>query len=85
MQLEEIFTEAEEVMDDIMDRISNLLSSNSINFSKVNNYEIVVTNKSKADLKEIIKKDDTFDPQVIKMLLSFTESNGNTYIRQKYN
>ena len=85
MQLEQIFTEAEEVMDDIMDRISNLLTSKSINFSKVNNYEIVVTNKSKADLKEIIKKDDTFDPQIVKMLLSFTESNGNTYIRQKYN
>lgn len=85
MQLEEAFTEAEEFTDDIMDRISKLLTKKKIKFSSTCNYEIVVSGKTKADIKKVIEKDDSFDPQIIKVLLSITESNGNTYIRQKYN
>ena len=84
MQLEEAFTNAEEFADDIMDRISNILTSNKIKFSSTNDYEIVVHGKTKTDIKNVINADDTFDPHVIKVLLSITESSGNTYIRQKY-
>ena len=85
MQLEEAFTNAEEFADDIMDRISNILTSNKITYSSTNDYEIVVHGKTKTDIKNVINADDTFDPHVIKVLLSITESSGNTYIRQKYN
>ena len=84
MQLEEAFTNAEEFADDIMDRISNLLNENNIDFTFQNDYEIVVSGKTKSDIKDIISSDDTLDPQVLKMMISITEINGNTFIRQKY-
>ena len=49
-----------------------------------NDYEIVVSGKTKSDIKDIISSDDTLDPQVLKMMISITEINGNTFIRQKY-
>ena len=85
MQIEDVFTKCSEFSDDIMDRISNLLSENNIDYTTQNDYEIVVHGKTKTDIKNVINADDTFDPHVIKVLLSITESSGNTYIRQKYN
>ena len=67
-----------------MDRISNLLNENNIDFTFQNEYEIVVSGKTKSDIKDIISSDDTLDPQVLKMMISITEINGNTFIRQKY-
>ena len=84
MQIEDVFTKCSEFSDDIMDRISNLLSENNIDFTFQNDYEIVVSGKTKSDIKDIISSDDTLDPQVLKMMISITETNGNTFIRQKY-
>ena len=84
MQIEDVFTKCSEFSDDIMDRISNLLSENNIDYTTQNDYEIVVSGKTKSDIKDIISSDDTLDPQVLKMMISITETNGNTFIRQKY-
>ena len=84
MQIEDVFTKCSEFSDDIMDRISNLLSENNIDYTTQNDYEIVVSGKTKSDIKAIISSDDTLDPQVLKMMISITETNGNTFIRQKY-
>ena len=84
MQIEDVFTKCSEFSDDIMDRISNLLSENNIDYTTQNDYEIVVSGKTKSDIKDIISSDDTLDPQVLKMMISITEINGNTFIRQKY-
>ena len=84
MQIEDVFTQCSEFSDDIMDRISNLLSENNIDYTTQNDYEIVVSGKTKSDIKDIISSDDTLDPQVLKMMISITETNGNTFIRQKY-
>ena len=84
MQIEDVFTKCSEFSDDIMDRISNLLNENNIDFTFQNDYEIVVSGKTKSDIKDIISSDDTLDPQVLKMMISITETNGNTFIRQKY-
>ena len=84
MQIEDVFTKCSEFSDDIMDRISNLLNENNIDFTFQNDYEIVVSGKTKSDIKDIISSDDTLDPQVLKMMISITEINGNTFIRQKY-
>ena len=84
MQIEDVFTQCSEFSDDIMDRISNLLSENNIDYTTQNDYEIVVSGKTKSDIKDIISSDDTLDPQVLKMMISITEINGNTFIRQKY-
>ena len=84
MQIEDVFTKCIEFSVDIMDRISNLLNENNINFTFQNEYEIVVSGKTKSDIKDIISSDDTLDPQVLKMMISITEINGNTFIRQKY-
>ena len=84
MQIEYVFTKCSEFSVDIMDRISNLLNENNIDFTFQNDYEIVVSGKTKSDIKDIISSDDTLDPQVLKMMISITEINGNTFIRQKY-
>ena len=84
MQIEDVFTKCSEFSDDIMDRISNLLSENNIDYTTQNDYEIVGSGKTKSDIKDIISSDDTLDPQVLKMMISITEINGNTFIRQKY-
>lgn len=84
MQIEDVFTKCSEFSVDIMDRISNLLNENNIDFTFQNDYEIVVSGKTKSDIKDIISSDDTLDPQVLKMMISITEINGNTFIRQKY-
>ena len=84
MQIEDVFTKCSEFSVDIMDRISNLLNENNIDFTFQNEYEIVVSGKTKSDIKDIISSDDTLDPQVLKMMISITEINGNTFIRQKY-
>ena len=84
MQIEDVFTKCSEFSDDIMDRISKLLSENNIDYTTQNDYEIVVSGKTKSDIKDIISSDDTLDPQVLKMMISITETNGNTFIRQKY-
>ena len=84
MQIEDVFTKCIEFSVDIMDRISNLLNENNIDFTFQNDYEIVVSGKTKSDIKDIISSDDTLDPQVLKMMISITEINGNTFIRQKY-
>ena len=84
MQIEDVFTKCIEFSVDIMDRISNLLNENNIDFTFQNDYEIVVSGKTKSDIKDIISSDDTLDPQVLKMMISITETNGNTFIRQKY-
>ena len=84
MQIEDVFTKCSEFSVDIMDRISNLLNENNIDFTFQNDYEIVVSGKTKSDIKDIISSDDTLDPQVLKMMISITETNGNTFIRQKY-
>ena len=84
MQIEDVFTKCSEFSDDIMDRISNLLSENNIDYTTQNDYEIVLSGKTKSDIKDIISSDDTLDPQVLKMMISITETNGNTFIRQKY-
>ena len=84
MQIEDVFTKCSEFSVDIMDRISNLLNENNIDFTFQNEYEIVVSGKTKSDIKDIISSDDTLDPQVLKMMISITETNDNTFIRQKY-
>ena len=84
MQIEDVFTKCSEFSVDIMDRISNLLNENNIDFTFQNDYEIVVSGKTKSEIKDIISSDDTLDPQVLKMMISITEINGNTFIRQKY-
>ena len=84
MQIEDVFTKCSEFSDDIMDRISNLLSENNIDYTTQNDYEIVVSGKTKSDIKDIISSDDTLDPQVLKMMISNTEKNVNTFIRKKY-
>ena len=84
MPIEDVFTKCSEFSVDIMDRISNLLNENNIDFTFQNDYEIVVSGKTKSDIKDIISSDDTLDPQVLKMMISITETNGNTFIRQKY-
>ena len=84
MQIEDVFTKCSEFSVDIMDRISTLLNENNIDFTFQNDYEIVVSGKTKSDIKDIISSDDTLDPQVLKMMISITEINGNTFIRQKY-
>ena len=84
MQIEDVFTKCSEFSVDIMDRISNLLNENNIDYTTQNDYEIVVSGKTKSDIKDIISSDDTLDPQVLKMMISITETNGNTFIRQKY-
>ena len=54
MQIEDVFTKCSEFSDDIMDRISNLLSENNIDYTTQNDYEIVVSGKTKSDIKDII-------------------------------
>ena len=75
----------EDITSDIMDKIDNKLTENSIEFIHKNKSEIIIENKSKEDVIHLINDIDNLDSTKTKLLLNITESSNNVFIRQKFN
>lgn len=84
-KIKEAIKDCEELANNIMDKIDSALSSNNISFIHNNRSEIIVDNKSKDEILDIICDIDDIDSTSSKLLLQVIESNEKVYIRQKFN
>ena len=84
-KIKEAIKDCEELANNIMDKIDSALSSNNISFIHNNQSEIIVDNKSKDEILDIICDINDIDSTSSKLLLQVIESNEKVYIRQKFN
>jgi len=83
--MKDALLDCEKIIDDIMDKVDNILSENNVDFIHTNKSEIIVENKTKQDVINIISKMEGIEASQIKLLLQVTESGSNVFIRQKFN
>ena len=83
--IKDALLDCEDIVSDIMDKVSNELTENNVEFIHTNKSEIIVENSNKDNIINIILNIDELDHTKIKLLLQITESNGNVFIRQKFN
>jgi hypothetical protein len=77
--------DCEKVISEIMDKVDDILTENNISFIHTNKSEIIVENKGKEDVLNLINNINDVDENTIKLLLQVTESSNNVFIRQKFN
>ena len=82
-KVKEAIKGCEEISETIMSDISDLLTKKKIKFTNENESEIIIKNKTKDKIKELVLSMD-IEPSTLKLLIQITESNGNVYIRQKF-
>lgn len=84
--LKEQLKECDEFKDTIMEDIESLLKKKKVKFTELSKYELVINKKSKSDIEKIVNGAAlSLKPSIFDILIKITESNKNTYIRQKYN
>lgn len=84
--LKEQLKECDEFKDTIMEDIESLLKKKKVKFTELSKYELVIKKKSKSDIEKIVNGAAlSLKPSIFDILIKITESNKNTYIRQKYN
>jgi len=77
--------ECNNISENIMDKVENALMSNGIQYDKNGDFEIVIKDSSKDDVKEKLSGLTDVEDHQVKLLLQITESNNNVFIRQKFN
>ena len=83
--MKDALLECEKVASDIMDKVDSKLTENNVDFIHTNKSEIIIENKDKKEIMDIISKIDDVDEQQSKLLLQVSESSNNVFIRQKFN
>ena len=84
-QMKEALQSCSEIAADIMKKIDKKLKEEAIDFSHKNQSEIIVKEKTKKEILDLITTIEGLSKSQIKMILQFSESNGKLYIRQKFN
>lgn len=77
--------ECNNISENIMDKVENVLMSNGIQYDKNGDFEIVIKDSSKDDVREKLSGLTDVEDHQLKLLLQITESNNNVFIRQKFN
>lgn len=77
--------ECNNISENIMDKVENVLMSNGIQYDKNGDFEIVIKDSSKDDVREKLSGLTDVEDHQVKLLLQITESNNNVFIRQKFN
>ncbi len=83
--VKEALIECKDISSDIMDNIGLLLTSEGIEYTHSSESEIIVNEKSKSEIKDILSKMENISKQQLKLILQITDVNGTTFIRQKFN
>ena len=78
------FIECNEISSDIMNRVSSHLTSEGVEHTRKNESEIIINNKSKDEIKDLVKNISGITKQQIKLILQISEINDKIFIRQKF-
>lgn len=84
-KMKDALLDCSQITEDIMDKISEELNSKGVTFTHDNKSEIIINDNTKKDIIEIIEKSGSISKERMKLLLQVSESNGNVYVRQKFN
>jgi hypothetical protein len=74
--------DCKELVNDIMNEITTILEQKKIKFEKTTDFEIVVENKKKKEIKDLIE--NKIDLSGADILLQISEINDTTFIRLKF-
>jgi hypothetical protein len=74
--------DCKELVNDIMNEITTILEKKKIKFEKTTDFEIVVENKKKKEIKDLIE--NKIDLSGADILLQISEINDTTFIRLKF-
>lgn len=74
--------DCKELVNDIMNEITTILEKKKIKFEKTTDFEIVVENKKKKEIKDLIE--NKIDLSGVDILLQISEINDTTFIRLKF-
>ena len=81
----EALNECNNLSKNIMDEVEAILMSNDIKYDKNGDFEIVIKDSNKDEVREKLSGLTDVEDHQMKLLLQITESNNNVFIRQKFN
>ena len=81
----EALNECNNLSKNIMDEVEAILMSNDIKYDKNGDFEIVIKDSNKDEVREKLSVLTDVEDHQMKLLLQITESNNNVFIRQKFN
>jgi hypothetical protein len=81
-RITDLLQECSEVAGVVLPSIENVLDNNEIEYGYNGDSEIVITGKSKDDIKPLLNDVEGVTKEQMKMLIQISELNGNVYIRQ---
>ena len=84
-KMKDALLDCSEITSDIMSKINCELKENGIAFSHKNKSEIIIDGKTKKEIIEFIEGSGLITKNQMNLLLQVSESNGNVFIRQKFN
>ena len=81
-RITDLLQECSEVAGVVLTSIESVLDNNDIEYNYNGDSEIVITGKTKDEIKPLLNDVEGVTKEQLKMLINISELNGNVYIRQ---
>jgi hypothetical protein len=81
-RITDLLQECSEVSGVVLPAIENVLDDNDIEYNYNGDSEIVISGKTKDEIKPLLNDVEGVSKEQMKVLINISELNGNVYIRQ---